>query len=205
MPSPPPKPNWWWSWQRSNLYSGYPFYSGRNCNQQRNQAFKQIHVSTVTTLTCHPYRDARPERSCSQIYKMGTGLYQRTETISIGFAKIAANRRVTGRRPAQLAILDDADAAAARDHPPDRRQHERHAAVCAGPVQCLAAERHMNIIFRHATQALPRALWRVFFLHTQICGKNIVLHGVFLIDKLPPPRSKIDINMCKVHKFLSTI
>ena len=42
---------------------------------------------------------------------MGTGLYQRTETISIGFAKIAANRRVTGRRPAQLAILDDADAA----------------------------------------------------------------------------------------------
>ena len=42
---------------------------------------------------------------------MGTGLYQRTETISIGFAKIAANRRVTGRRPAQLAVLDDADAA----------------------------------------------------------------------------------------------
>ena len=109
-------------------------------NQQRNQAFKQIHVSTVTTLPCHPRRDARPERSCSQIYKMGTGLYQRTETISIGFAKIAANRRVTGRRPAQLAVLDDADAAAPCDHPPDRRQHERHAAVCADPVQRLAAE-----------------------------------------------------------------
>ena len=71
---------------------------------------------------------------------MGTGLYQRTETISIGFAKIAANRRVTGRRPAQLAVLDDADAAAPCDHPPDRRQHERHAAVCADPVQRLAAE-----------------------------------------------------------------
>ena len=42
---------------------------------------------------------------------MGPGLYQRMETISIGFAKIAANRRVTGRRPAQLAVLDDADAA----------------------------------------------------------------------------------------------
>ena len=109
-------------------------------NQQRNQAFKQIHVSTVTALPCHPHRDARPERSCPQIYKMGTGLYQRTETISIGFAKIAANRRVTGRLPAQLAVLDDADAAAPCDHPPDRRQHERHAAVCAGPVQRLAAE-----------------------------------------------------------------
>ncbi len=68
----------------------------------------------------------------------------------------------------------------------------------------LPPKRHMNIIFRHATQALPRALWRVFFLHTQICGKNIALRGVFLIDKLPPPRSKIDINMYKVHKFLST-
>ena len=67
----------------------------------------------------------------------------------------------------------------------------------------LPPKRHMNIIFRHATQALPRALWRVFFLHTQICGKNIALRGVFLIDKLPP-RSKIDINMYKVHKFLST-
>jgi len=62
LPSPPPKPNWWWSWQRSNLYSGYPFYSGRNGNQQRNQAFKQIHVSTVTTLPCHPRRNARPGR-----------------------------------------------------------------------------------------------------------------------------------------------
>ena len=62
------------------------------------------------------------------------------ETISIGFAKIAANRRVTGRRPAQLAVLDDADAAAPCDHPPDRRQPERHAAVCADPVQRLAAE-----------------------------------------------------------------
>ena len=31
--------------------------------------------------------------------------------VGVGFAKIAANRRVTGRRPAQLAILDDADAA----------------------------------------------------------------------------------------------
>lgn len=31
--------------------------------------------------------------------------------VGIGFAKIAANRRVTGRRPAQLAVLDDADAA----------------------------------------------------------------------------------------------
>ena len=72
--------------------------------------------------------------------------------------------------------------------------------LCSG----LPPKRHMNIIFRHATQALPRALWRVFFLHTQICGKNIALRGVFLIDKLPPPRSKIDINMCKVHKFLST-
>ena len=51
----------------------------------------------------------------------------------------------------------------------------------------LPPKRHMNIIFRHATQALPRALWRVFFLHTQICGKNIALRGVFLIDKLPPP------------------
>lgn len=71
--------------------------------------------------------------------------------------------------------------------------------LCSG----LPPKRHMNIIFRHATQALPRALWRVFFLHTQICGKNIALRGVFLIDKLPP-RSKIDINMCKVHKFLST-
>ena len=72
--------------------------------------------------------------------------------------------------------------------------------LCSG----LPPKRHMNITFRHATQALPRALWRVFFLHTQICGKNIALRGVFLIDKLPPPRSKIDINMCKVHKFLST-
>ena len=84
---------------------------------------------------------------------MGTGLYQRTETISIGFAKIAANRRVIGRWPAQLAILDDADAAAARDHPPDRRQHERHAAVCADPVQHLAAEAayEYHISTRHAS------------------------------------------------------
>ena len=152
-------------------------------NQQRNQAFKQIHVSTVTTLPCHPRRDARPERSCSQIYKMGTGLYQRTETISIGFAKIAA--------PC--------------DHPPDRRRHERHAAVCADLVQRLAAEAayEYHISTRHAS--LTARFVACLFLHTQICGKNIALRGVFLIDKLPPPRSKIDINMCKVHKFLSTI
>ena len=30
-------------------------------------------------------------------------------------------------------------AAAPCDHPPDRRQHERHAAVCAGPVQRCSA------------------------------------------------------------------
>ena len=173
-------------------------------NQQRNQAFKQIHVSTVTALPCHPHRDARPERSCPQIYKMGTGLYQRTETISIGFAKIAANRRVTGRLPAQLAVLDDADAAAPCDHPSDRRRHERHAAVCADSVQRLAAEAayEYHISTRHAS--LTARFVACLFLHTQICGKNIPLRGVFLIDKLPPPRSKIDINMCKVHKFLST-
>lgn len=172
-------------------------------SQQRNQAFKQIHVSTVTALTRHPRRDARPERSCSQIYKMGTGLCQRTETISIGFAKITENRRVTGRRPAQLAILDDADAAAPCDHPSDRRRHERHAGVCAAPVQRLAAEAayEYHISTRHAS--LTARFVACLFLHTQICGKNIPLRGVFLIDKLPP-RSKIDINMCKVHKFLST-
>ena len=164
-------------------------------NQQRNQAFKQIHVSTVTTLTCHPHRDARPERSCSQIYKMGTGLSQRTETISIWFAKIAANRRVTGQRPAQLAILDDADATAPCDHPPDRRQHERHAAVCAGPVQRLAAEAayEYHISTRHAS--LTARFVACLFLYTQICGKNIALRGVFLIDKLPPPGVKL-ISIC---------
>ena len=70
----------------------------------------------------------------------------------------------------------------------------------------LPPKRHMNIIFRHATQALPRALWRVFFLHTQICGKNITLRGVFLIDKLPPPGVKLIsictrcISFCPQHK-----
>ncbi|WP_337757414.1 hypothetical protein, partial [Gemmiger sp.] len=38
------------------------FTQTKMSNQQRNQAFKQIHVSTVTTLTRHPRRDARPER-----------------------------------------------------------------------------------------------------------------------------------------------
>ena len=111
---------------------------------------------------------------------------------------------MTGQRPAQLAVLDDADAAAARDHPPDRRQHERHAAVCADPVQRLAAEAayEYHISTRHAS--LTARFVTCLFLHTQICGKNIALRGVFLIDKLPPPRSKIDINMYKVHKFLST-
>lgn len=110
-------------------------------SQQRNQAFKQIHVSTVTALTRHPRRDARPER---------------------------------------------------------------HAAVCTGPVQRFAAEAayEYHISTRHAS--LTARFVACLFLHTQICGKNIALRGVFLIDKLPPPRSKIDINMCKVHKFLST-
>ena len=112
---------------------------------------------------------------------MGTGLYQRTETISIGFAKIAANRR--------------ADAAAARGHPPDRRQHERHAAVCAGPVQRLAAKAayEYHISTRHAS--LTARFVACLFLHTQICGKNIALRGVFLIDKLPPPGVKL-ISIC---------
>lgn len=72
-------------------------------------------------------------------------------------------------------------------------------------VQQFAAEAayEYHISTRHAS--LTARFVACLFLHTQICGKNITLRGVFLIDKLPPPRSKIDINMCKVHKFLSTI
>ena len=103
---------------------------------------------------------------------MGTGLYQRTETISIGFAKIAANRRVTGQRPAQLAVLDDADAAAPCDHPPDRRQHERHAAVCAGPVQRFAAEAayEYHISTRHASLT-ARFVACLFFAYADLRQK----------------------------------
>ena len=70
-------------------------------------------------------------------------------------------------------------------------------------VQRLAAEAayEYHISTRHAS--LTARFVACLFLHTQICGKNITLRGVFLIDKLPP-RSKIDINMYKVHKFLST-
>ena len=101
---------------------------------------------------------------------MGTGLSQRTETISIGFAKIAANRRVTGRQPAQLAVLDDA--AAARDHPPDQRRHERHAAVCAGPVQRLAAEAayEYHISTRHASLT-ARFVACLFFAYADLRQK----------------------------------
>lgn len=71
-------------------------------------------------------------------------------------------------------------------------------------VQQFAAEAayEYHIPTRHAS--LTARFVACLFLHTQICGKNIALRGIFLIDKLPPPRSKIDINMYKVHKFLST-
>ena len=43
----------------------------------------------------------------------------------------------------------------------------------------LPPKRHMNIIFRHATQALPRALWRVFFCIRRFAAKILPCAAFF--------------------------
>ena len=43
----------------------------------------------------------------------------------------------------------------------------------------LPPKRHMNIIFRHATQALPRALWRVFFCIRRFAAKILPCAALF--------------------------